>query len=121
MANLQQTILRNKSLIASSRQRIETAKAIIEKHSQSKKGPELFDWQLNDKGVTVTWFIGDTEHEKFFAFAQLYAFINDFYCNIVDRFENDEHVQYVDNQTAEDYFIENQSDVLTDFLKNAKY
>lgn len=106
--------------IEKSKRTLETGRAILEKFKQPKLTPELFDWQMSDKGCTVTYFIGNTEHEKFFSFEQLYTFIGDFYSNIVDRFENDEHVQYVDNQSPADYFSENQSDVLTDFLKNAK-
>lgn len=104
-----------------SKRPLEIGRSILEKFNAPKLVPELFDWQLNEKGCTVTYYLGNTEKEKFFTFGQLYTFISDFYCNIVDRFENDEHVQYVDNQSAEDYFNENQSDVLTDFLKNAKY
>ena len=96
-----------------------TGRAILGKLSQPKKAYDLFDWQLSEKGCTVTYFDQfDKEYEKFLSFEQLYTFIGDFYNTIVDRFENDEHIQYVDNQSAEDYFNENQSAVLMDFLKH---
>jgi len=119
-AKLQQRIDINKHLIAGTIERLEKGRQIIAKANQPKLTPELFDWQTNEKGVTVSYYLGNTEKEKFFSFDQIYTFIGDFYNTIVDRFDNGEHTQYVDNQSAEDYFNENTSDVLTDFLKNAK-
>src|ERR1051325_5532207 len=118
MTNIATQIKKSKLQIESSKKSLEKARAILAKFNQPKMVPELFDWQMGESGCTVTYYLGETEKETFLPYERIYSFINGFYTNVVDRFENDEHVQYVDTQSAEDYFNENQSAVLIDFLKH---
>jgi hypothetical protein len=48
------------------------------------------------------------------------AFVAGNYSATVDAFYNGEHEQYVDNRTAYEYFEENTSEVLTDYLNARK-
>lgn len=120
MSNLQQTIRKNKVSIKRSETNLAKGREILAQFQGPKKvfTPYLIDSRVEGKLTIYFTDQFEKEYTDCVPFKTIYAFIERFYSNVIDRQINGEHAQQIDDTTPADYFEENKDEALKDYLNN---